>query len=134
MLMKNSVEGRFPFLDHRLIEFANKLHPKTKMKAMNEKYLLKKSMSRYLPNEIIGRSKQPYRAPDVNTGSSNLVGEEFNYYLSDSMLQDAGLFSSGRVSMLVKKASKAKPLATAESQALTGILSTQIIYHTFIKH
>ena len=134
MLMKNSVEGRFPFLDHRLIEFASKLHPKIKMKAMNEKYLLKKAMSRYLPNEIIERSKQPYRAPDVNTGSNNLVGEEFEYYLSDSMLQDAGLFSSGRVSMLLKKAGKGKPLSTAESQALTGILSTQIVYDTFVKH
>jgi asparagine synthase (glutamine-hydrolysing) len=134
MLMKNSVEGRFPFLDHRLIEFANKLHPKTKMKAMNEKYVLKKAMSSYLPNEIIGRSKQPYRAPDVNAGSNILAGEEFQYYLSDSMLQQSGLFSSSRVAMLLKKAAKGKPLSTSESQALTGILSTQIVYDSFVKH
>lgn len=134
MLMKNSVEGRFPFLDHRLIEFANKLPPHIKMKAMNEKYILKKAMSRHLPPEIIARSKQPYRAPDVNTGSNRLAGEEFQYYLSDSMLQEVGVFSPARVSMLVKKASRGKPLSTPESQALTGILSTQIVYDTFIKN
>ncbi len=134
MLMKNSIEGRFPFLDHRIIEFANKLPPKIKMKAMNEKYILKKAMSRYLPNKIIARSKQPYRAPDVNTGSNGLAGEEFQHYLSKSSLQEAGLFSPTRVSMLVKKAAKGKPLSTSESQALTGILSTQIVYDSFVKN
>lgn len=133
MLMKNSVEGRFPFLDHRVIEFANQLHPKIKMKAMNEKYILKKAMEPYLPKEIIDRSKQPYRAPDVNSGTGDLVGEEFQHYLSESMLRDSGLFSSQRVGMLVKKAGKGKALTTSESQALTGILSTQIIYDTFVK-
>jgi asparagine synthase (glutamine-hydrolysing) len=134
MLMKNSVEGRFPFLDHRLIEFASKLHPKTKMKGMNEKYVLKKAMSRYVPDEIIQRSKQPYRAPDVNTGLNTLVGEEFQYYLSDSMLRQSGFFSSGKVAMLQKKAEKGKPLSTSESQALAGILSTQIVYESFVKN
>ena len=134
MLMKNSIEGRFPFLDHRLIEFASKLHPKTKMKGMNEKYVLKKAMSRYVPDEIIQRSKQPYRAPDVNTGLNTLAGEEFQYYLSDSMLGQSGFFSPGKVAMLQKKAEKGKPLSTSESQALTGILSTQIVYESFVKN
>lgn len=134
MLMKNSVEGRFPFLDHRLIEFANRLHPKTKMKAMNEKWVLKKAMAPYLPSEITERSKQPYRAPDVNTGSNDLVAEEFQDYLSESMLKDSGFFVPKKVNMLVKKASKGRALSTSESQALTGILSTQIIYDTFVKN
>ena len=134
MLLKNSVEGRFPFLDHRIIEFANKLPPKTKMKAMNEKYILKKAMAPYLPAEIISRSKQPYRAPDINTGSNPLAAEQFRYYLSDSLLREAGFFSPERVSLLLKKAGKGRPLSTAESQALTGILSTQIVYDSFVKH
>lgn len=133
MLMKNSVEGRFPFLDHRVIEFANTLHPSIKMKAMNEKFILKKAMSPYLPKEIIDRSKQPYRAPDVNSGAADLVGNEFQHYLSDSMLIDSDLFSPQRVGMLVKKAAKGKALSAPESQALTGILSTQIIHDLFVK-
>ena len=65
MLMANSVEGRFPFLDHRVIEFANRLPPRMKMRGLNEKYLLKRAMAPYLPREIIDRRKQPYRAPDI---------------------------------------------------------------------
>jgi asparagine synthase (glutamine-hydrolysing) len=128
------VEGRFPFLDHRIIEFASRLPPEMKMKAMNEKYVLKKAMAPYLPSEIISRSKQPYRAPDINTGSNPLAAEQFHYYLSDSLLREAGFFSPERVSLLLKKAGKGRPLSTSESQALTGILSTQILYDSFVKH
>ncbi|MGB5446211.1 MAG: asparagine synthase (glutamine-hydrolyzing), partial [Psychromonas sp.] len=66
MLMANSVEGRFPFLDHRVIEFANQLHPNIKMKVLNEKYLLKKAVAKYVPKSIVQRHKQPYRAPDID--------------------------------------------------------------------
>ncbi len=134
MLLKNSVEGRFPFLDHRIIEFASKLPPEMKMKAMNEKYVLKKAMAPYLPSEIISRSKQPYRAPDINTGRNPLAAEQFRYYLSDSLLREAGFFSPERVALLLKKAGKGRPLSTSESQALTGILSTQILFDSFVKH
>jgi len=44
MLMANSVEGRFPFLDHRLIAFANALHPRYKMRVLREKHLLREAM------------------------------------------------------------------------------------------
>jgi len=44
MLLSNSVEGRFPFLDHRVIEFANRVHPKLKMKVLNEKYSAKRKI------------------------------------------------------------------------------------------
>ncbi|MEQ1516150.1 MAG: asparagine synthase (glutamine-hydrolyzing), partial [Usitatibacteraceae bacterium] len=62
--MANSVEGRFPFLDHRVIEFANKLPPQLKLHGLTEKYLLKKSMAGLLPESVRKRTKQPYRAPD----------------------------------------------------------------------
>ncbi len=64
MAMGNGVEGRFPFLDHRLVEFATTLSPSMKLKGLKEKYLLRKSMADKLPAEITHRVKQPYRAPD----------------------------------------------------------------------
>lgn len=131
MLTKNSVEGRFPFLDHRVIEFANRLPPKLKMKAMNEKYVLKKAMQPYLPAQILDRSKQPYRAPDVNTGANALLSDELQHYLSEPMLKSSGFFADKKVALLVKKAKKGRPLTTSESQALMGVLSTQIVYDKF---
>jgi asparagine synthase (glutamine-hydrolysing) len=43
MAMANSVEGRYPFLDHRVIEFASRLPAKLKLNGLNEKYILKKA-------------------------------------------------------------------------------------------
>ena len=64
MMMANSVEGRFPFLDYRVVEFCAKLPARLKLKVMEEKYLLKKIAGPYLPQDILKRKKQAYRAPD----------------------------------------------------------------------
>jgi len=49
MMMGHSVEGRFPFLDHNVIEFANTIPPKYKIRVLNEKYILKKAYEDMLP-------------------------------------------------------------------------------------
>lgn len=63
MMMSHSVEGRFPFLDHRLIEFAADIPPLYKLRGLNEKYILKRAFDDLLPQSIITRDKQPYRSP-----------------------------------------------------------------------
>lgn len=130
MLMMNSVEGRFPFLDHRVIEFASTLPPKLKMKVLNEKYLLKQAVGRYLPDAIVRRHKQPYRAPDIDimsTSDTSLVAD----CLSRDSLRASGLFDSEKVSRLQRKAAARANLSTSESQAITGILTTQLVHQHF---
>jgi asparagine synthase (glutamine-hydrolysing) len=63
MLMAHSVEGRFPFLDHRLVEFCNRVPPSLKLRGLDEKYLLKRAVKDLVPAEILRRAKHPYRAP-----------------------------------------------------------------------
>src|SRR5207244_5064215 len=63
MLMGHSVEGRYPFLDHRLIEFAAALPAQLKLRGLREKWLLKRYAARWLPASIVQRTKYPYRAP-----------------------------------------------------------------------
>lgn len=59
MTMAFSIEARAPFLDHKLIEFANKIPPELRM----NKYILRKAMSSVLPKEIIERKKHAFRVP-----------------------------------------------------------------------
>lgn len=140
MLMTNSVEGRFPFLDHRVIEFGNKLPPKMKIKGLNEKYLLKKAMRSYLPAAIVDRHKQPYRAPDVPAFFLNGVDENHaplpfvKELLSPQKIRDYGYFDAKRVEMLVKKAERGLAVGYRDNQALVGILSTQVWHHLFIEN
>lgn len=132
MLMMNSVEGRFPFLDHRLIEFANKLDPRMKMKVLNEKYLLKRAMKGYVPDTILNRYKQPYRSPDIPSffaGNSPAYVDEL---MSDSAIRSSGYFDEKRVSLLMKKIRRGHAIGYKDNMAFVGILSTQIWHKKFI--
>lgn len=134
MLMMNSVEGRFPFLDHRVIEFANKLDPRLKMKVLNEKYLLKKAMQNYVPSDIIDRFKQPYRAPDIPSFFGEHSAEYVQDMLSSDSIRDAGYFDEKKVSMLMKKINKGLAMGYKDNMAFVGILSTQLWHKHFIKN
>lgn len=134
MLMANSVEGRFPFLDHRVIEFANKLPPKFKMKGLNEKYLLKKAMRAYLPKKITQRYKQPYRAPDIPSFFQHGRTPEYvEELLSEAVIKRYGYFDGKRVSLLIRKIRAGRSIGYKENMAFIGILSTQIWHDIFIE-
>ncbi len=131
MLTKHSIEGRFPFLDHRLMEFANRLPPKYKMKGMREKYLLRAMAKRYLPADISLRHKQPYRAPNVAASQDALFNSDLADFLTAETCQRWGVFAANKVGFLLQKARGAKALNTSEAQALTGILTTHILLDQF---
>lgn len=132
MLMANSVEGRFPFLDHRLIEFANRLHPSRKMRVLREKYLLKQAMAGKLPAAILARHKQPYRAPDA----ASFLQAEAPEYVTELIGRDAivrhGYFDPDKVALLVAKLRKTRAATPRDNMAFMGILSTQLWHARFI--
>lgn len=132
MGMAHSIEGRYPFLDHRVVEFAAKVPLQLKMRVLNEKYLLKKTMADLLPAEIVSRKKQPYMAPDILSFFGNTPIEYVEYYLSDQNLRDTGIFKTDMVTKLVQKCRKKSRQGFRENMALVGILSTQILYDKFI--
>lgn len=134
MLMANSVEGRFPFLDHRVIEFANRLRPNMKMKALNEKFLLKRAMSPFLPGAIVSRHKQPYRAPDIPAFFSASPPCYVEEMLSEEAIRRYGYFDPQKVGFLLKKARRGSSIAARDNMAIVGILSTQLCHYHFIEH
>ncbi|MBS3776492.1 MAG: asparagine synthase (glutamine-hydrolyzing), partial [Bacteroidales bacterium] len=58
MAMANSVEGRYPFLDRRIMEYTASLPDNFKLNGLTEKFLLKKLMKDKIPSDIVKRSKQ----------------------------------------------------------------------------
>ncbi|HSH74647.1 MAG TPA: asparagine synthase-related protein, partial [Longimicrobiales bacterium] len=133
MLMSNSVEGRFPFLDHRVMEFAARLDPRLKMKVLDEKYLLKQAMRADLPRPILERHKQPYRAPDSPAIFAGRNLPWVDELLSESVIRDYGYFDEARVAMLTAKARSGRATAFRDNMALIGILTTQLWHHHFVE-
>lgn len=130
--MANSVEGRYPFLDYRVIEFAATLPPDYKMHGLNEKYILKKMMEGRLPESVLKRSKQAYRAPIANSFFSSSHHIYVNDLLSEKGIKETGLFNAEAVLKLTKKIRENHTATEIENMALAGILSTQLLYHQFI--
>ena len=134
MAMANSIEGRFPFLDHRVIEFANKLPPRYKLMGLTEKYLLKRSMKGLLPESVRTRSKQPYRSPDSQSFFND--GKPVGYVaelLSERRVADAGYFDPQAVRKLVEKCRSGRAIGFGDNMAFVGILSTMWIDEMFVR-
>jgi asparagine synthase (glutamine-hydrolysing) len=132
MAMAHSVEARYPFLDHRVIEFCQKLPPALKMRVLAEKYLLKKASKGMLPSAVIERPKQPYRAPDGASFLSQTSPKYVEELLSEERIQRDGIFSPVAVLSLVAKFKKGRVMGAKDNMALVGILSTQLLVQQFI--
>jgi asparagine synthase (glutamine-hydrolysing) len=130
--MAHSVEGRFPFLDYRVVEFCNCLPPDLKLRGMTEKWLLKQLGRTLVPPEIWRRPKRPYRAP-IHRSFFNPAPDYVTELLSIQALQDSGLFNAAAVTQLVQKATSSARLGEVDDMALAGILSAQLVYHHFVK-
>ncbi|WP_319480715.1 asparagine synthase (glutamine-hydrolyzing) [uncultured Draconibacterium sp.] len=133
MGMANSVEGRYPFLDHRIIEFCASLPPEFKLKGLNEKVLLKSVMKGRLPDEILKRPKQAYRAPIHNSFLGEHVPGYVKSELNKKALQSTGIFNYESVSKLLNKMTINREHSEVDNMALTAILSTQLLHKLFIK-
>lgn len=137
MAMAHSVEGRFPFLDYRVAEFAAQLPPRWKMSGIHEKFLLKHAMRHHLPASVLERTKQPYRAPDgecfFGTRASSDALDYVDELLSPERLRADGIFQPEAVEHLVRKFRAGRALGVKDNMALVGILSTQILVDRFIQ-
>lgn len=137
MAMAHSVEGRYPFLDYRVMEFCNRLPPGLKMPVLVEKWLLKQLGAKYLPDSIWRRRKRPYRAPIHRSFFNPRPADYMGELLSPAAVADAGLFEPAAVEKLFSKAASLaggkSGMSEVEDMALVGILSAQLIHRQFIR-
>jgi asparagine synthase (glutamine-hydrolysing) len=134
MSLAHGVEARYPFLDTRVFEFAARLPTGTKLQVLQEKAILRRwaREADVVPPAVQQRAKQPYRAPDVppffGAGAPDYVQE----LLDESSLAQTGLFEPAAVAGLVRRCRAGTALGFRESQALVGILSTELWHRQFI--
>jgi asparagine synthase (glutamine-hydrolysing) len=61
--MANSLEVRVPFLDYRLVEFAESLPANLKLRGFQGKYLHKKAVEKWLPRDAVYVKKKEFKTP-----------------------------------------------------------------------
>ncbi|RLC85345.1 MAG: asparagine synthetase B, partial [Chloroflexi bacterium] len=130
MLMANSVEGRFPFLDHKLVEYAATIPASAKLQSLREKAILRKSVTGLVPDEIVNRSKHPFRAPgnvSFETPSGQAMVEEF--LAADGPGWE--LWQRAKVEALVTKWRAGRLQSTRDDMSFLAVLSGRILQAEF---
>jgi asparagine synthase (glutamine-hydrolysing) len=135
MLMAHSVEGRFPFLDRHVGALAESLPPQFKLRVLDEKHVLKAAARGLVPESVLQRPKQPYRAPDALSFASPEAAEWIDEVASPRAIADAGVFAPQAGQHLIEKCRKAgqTQFSNSDNMAVVALLSTQLVHHTFIR-
>ncbi len=135
MLMANSVEGRFPYLDADVIEFSNALPAAYKLAGLEEKKILKDAARGLVPEPIIQRQKQPYRTPDAISFLTGAIPDYVEDAFSESALAAAGMFAPGAARRLFSKCRECtadRVMSNTDNMAFVGMLSAQLLYRRMI--
>ncbi|CAA6811333.1 MAG: Asparagine synthetase [glutamine-hydrolyzing] (EC [uncultured Sulfurovum sp.] len=126
--MSVSIEGREPLLDHRIAEFMAQVPFEFKYKNGDSKYLLRKVLERYIPQEMINRPKKGFAIPMFEWFANDL-SSLFEEHLKKEALEEHNLFDYKYVQQEHQKLKKNKALNVNK---LWYVLVFQLWYKQYI--
>jgi asparagine synthase (glutamine-hydrolysing) len=130
--MASGVEGRYPFLDHRVFDYAARLPPTMKLDGLKDKIALRELANRVLPAGIARRPKQPYRAPGVEPFFGPNAPGWVDEALDDPALEEVGIWDPAKVAGLLRRCREGRVRSPREEMTLVAVLSTQLWHREFI--
>ncbi|MEB2285444.1 MAG: asparagine synthase (glutamine-hydrolyzing) [Polyangiaceae bacterium UTPRO1] len=136
MSMAHSVEGRCPFLDFRVVEWAARLPQELKLGPdMDEKWILKRAFPDTLPPSILAKPKQPYRAPDLSAFLGAADADYTEALFSERELAKLPFLNGAFCRQFLKKVRTAPPggISQRENQAFILLLSTALLHRYFVQ-
>ena len=102
MSMAHSLEVRPPFLDHRIVEFANSLPENLKVRGSTLKYVLRELMKDKLPIAVLTRKKEGFDIP-IHDWFRGPLRPLLLDTLTDEAVARCGLFRPAKVRWLVRE-------------------------------
>lgn len=100
--MAHSIEGRVPFLDHKLVEFACRLPVSMKLNDSSNKYVLRRAMAGLVPEPVRERPKKLFLAPSTESLGLDRPGSPLlNTYLTPDRIRDVGIFDPVQVKLIL---------------------------------
>lgn len=100
--MAHALEVRVPILDHEFVGWIAGLPPEMKLRGSEGKYVFKRAMEPYLPNEILYRKKMGFAVP-ISAWFRGPLRARLHQTLTGGRLRDTGLFDMAQVERLVNE-------------------------------
>ena len=107
--MSVALEGRDPFLDQRITEYAAALPTALKCKNGQGKYILRKVLYKYVPKELIERPKQGFAIP-VHEWFKKELKDLFSLYMNNEKIKKDGILDATYVRKLLALFLRDKPV------------------------
>ncbi|MBX4200626.1 asparagine synthase (glutamine-hydrolyzing) [Candidatus Parcubacteria bacterium] len=102
------LETRTPFLDHRLVELANSMPGKYKIRGLETKYMFKKAMAPFLPASILKKRKHGFAVP-TNLWLKGKLKDYLYEVLFDQKTRQRGYFNMDYVEKMYQEYQQGKP-------------------------
>lgn len=129
MSLAHGIEGRYPFLDHRVVDFLFSINERFKLNGFDQKYLLKKAYYNDIPSSIVNRPKRPYMSPDLRSFIiDDKLTKNASFFLDQQLIRDYGIFNYKWVDRFLSKFQNGIPrnIGYRDNMIITFILSAQI--------
>lgn len=130
MEMAHSIEGRTPFLDHRLVSAVNRMPIEMKIRGITEKYVLREAARPYITQTVYERQKHPFISPPATSGR---FGQMLRDTLWSKALEDIPFFEAAAVRAAFDGLEKMSEPAQRQGLAfvLTSISSACVLHDRF---
>jgi asparagine synthase (glutamine-hydrolysing) len=103
MEMAHSVEGRVPFLDHRVVETICSLPISQKIHGMTEKYVLREAVRDVITDTVYRRQKHPFLSPPATLNPKEKLSTLVNDTLRGPVLASIPFFDQKKVIALLDR-------------------------------
>jgi asparagine synthase (glutamine-hydrolysing) len=136
MSLAHSVEGRYPYLDLEFVKFALSLPQNIKLKGLRDKYVLRQTFAKKLPDSVVNRPKIAYQAPEMKAffAGGRLV-DYAKELLSPEQVRRNNLFNPASIERLIQIGERANNsrLSFRDNMGFIVALSTSILQQQFQK-
>ena len=131
MEMAHSIEGRVPFLDHKVAEFSATIPVHMKINGMREKHVLREAARDVIIDRVYNREKHPFTTPPANHDNDPMF-ELFEDVFSSAALEHQPIYEPAAVRKLVSTMRASAPEDRfATETVLHRVLSTTLLHERF---
>jgi asparagine synthase (glutamine-hydrolysing) len=127
MEMAHSVEGRVPFLDHHVVELANKLPIDALIHGSTEKYVVREAAKPFITDRVYRRQKHPFVAPPTASAKSGPLYELMQDTLRGPGLARLPFYSAKAVVGFLDMLPKMEPALLAVMDTPLMLLTSTVI-------
>ena len=132
MEMAHSIEGRVPFLDHKVAEFAACMPIRMKINGMREKHALREAARDVIIEPVYNREKHPFTTPPTRVGSNDTMLELFADTFASKTMDEQPIFDPQAARAMMTELEECRPAdRIAVEGILHHILSTTLMHERF---